>query len=389
MIAGIPRETFPGESRVALVPALVPNLTKLGMEVVVESGAGIGAGHPDEAYAARGAAIVGTRDDVFKKADLLLHVRGYGANLVAGRDDLARLRTGQILVGSFEPLGAAKAMDEMARTGVTVFALELLPRITRAQSMDVLSSMATIAGYKAVLLGAEQLPKLFPMLTTAAGTVVPARVFIVGVGVAGLMAIATARRLGAIVEAYDVRPAVREQVQSLGAKFVEVPISSAEAEDAGGYARAQDETFYRKQRELMTEVVAKSDVVITTAAVPGAKAPMLISRAMIAGMAPGSVVVDLAAERGGNCEVTRAGETVIEGGVRVVGPVNLPATVPTTASQMYAKNVATFLQHAIKDGALREDESDEILRDTRVCRRGELTHPKVKERLGALPSATS
>jgi len=383
MIVGIVKETYPEERRVSLVPGLVSSLTKAGCEVLVETGAGALAGHADAAYTAKGAAVAPSRDEVFSRADVVFQVRAYGANLDAGKQDLPRLRAGQAVIGLFEPLTSIRAVDEAARTGASVFALELLPRITRAQSMDVLSSMATIAGYKAVLLAAENLPRLFPMLTTAAGTVVPARVFIVGAGVAGLMAIATARRLGAIVEAYDVRAAVKEQVQSLGAKFVEMPVAAAATEDKGGYAKAQDEDFYRRQRELMAKVVAQSDVVITTAAVPGAKAPMLVAASMVAGMQPGSVIVDLAAERGGNCELTRPGETVVANGVSILGPVNLPSTVPTTASQLYAKNIVTFLLHVVKDGKIRLDQDDEIVRETLVCHGGRVSHPKIQEALRA------
>ena len=301
MIIGVPSETYPDERRVALVPSVVPGLTRAGLELVVESGAGAAAGQPDAAYTEKGARIVASRDEVFASADVILQVRGYGANPREVRADLRRIRRGQVLIGFFEPLGSVKAVDEVARTGAALFAMELIPRTTRAQAMDALSSMATIAGYRAVLLAAEALPKMFPMLTTAAGTVLPARVFVIGAGVAGLMAIATARRLGGIVEAFDVRPAVKEQVLSLGARFVEMPVIPTHAEDASGYAKAQDEMFYQRQRELMARVVAQSDVVITTAAVPGAKAPLLITQAMVAGMSPGSVIVDLAAERGGNC----------------------------------------------------------------------------------------
>jgi len=384
MIVGITKETYPDERRVALVPGLVPTLSKAGCDVLVETAAGVSAGHADSSYTAKGAALASSRDEVFSRADVVLQVRGYGANLDAGRQDLPRLRPGQAVIGLFEPLTSVRAVDEVARTGASVFALELLPRITRAQGMDVLSSMATIAGYKAVLLAAESLPRLFPMLTTAAGTVVPARVFVIGAGVAGLMAIATARKLGAIVEAYDVRAAVKEQVQSLGAKFAELPAASAATEDAGGYAKAQDETFYQRQRELMARVVAQSDVVISTAAVPGAKAPMLVASSMVAAMQPGSVIVDLAAERGGNCEQTRPGETVVANGVTILGPVNLPATVPSTASQLYAKNVVTFLQHVLKDGKVRLDQDDEIIRETLVCHGGHVSHPKIQESLRAL-----
>jgi NAD(P) transhydrogenase subunit alpha len=272
-----------------------------------------------------------------------------------------------------------KALQER---GITSFAVELIPRISRAQSMDALSSQAAIAGYKAVLLAAGMLPKIFPMLTTAAGTIAPARVLVVGAGVAGLQAIATARRLGAIVEAYDVRPAVKEQVESLGAKFVELPLEDTAAEDTGGYAKAQDESFYRRQQETMAKVVATSDVVITTALVPGRKAPVLVSAAMVAGMAPGSVIVDLAAEQGGNCELTQADQVVIAHGVSVTGPTNLPATVPQHASQLYAKNVATFLAHLVKEGEVRLDTEDQITRETLVTRDGRVVNPRVCEALG-------
>jgi NAD(P) transhydrogenase subunit alpha len=292
------------------------------------------------------------------------------------------MRAGQVIIGMADPLGAPEAVRELAARRVTAFALELIPRITRAQSMDVLSSMATISGYKAVLMAADTLPRMFPLLTTAAGTITPAHVLIVGAGVAGLQAIATARKLGAVVEAYDVRPAVKEQVQSLGAKFVELQLETSQAEDKGGYAKAQDETFYRRQREAMTRVVAANDVVITTAVVPGKKAPVLITADMVRAMAPGSVVVDLAAERGGNCELTRPDEAVVERGVTVLGPTNLPSTVPYHASQMYAKNISTFLLHLIKDGGVKPDPADEIARDTLLTADGEVVNPRVRELLG-------
>ena len=284
-----------------------------------------------------------------------------------------------MLVGLADPLAPGELMREVAARGVTLFALELVPRITRAQPMDVLSSMATVAGYKAVLVAASALPRLFPMLTTAAGTIPPAHVFVVGAGVAGLQAIATARRLGARVSAYDVRPAVKEQVQSLGARFVELPLETAETEDRGGYAKALDEEFYRRQREMMLRVVASSDVVITTALVPGRRAPLLVTEEMIEGMAPGSVVVDLAAERGGNCELTRPDETVVRHGVTILGPTNLPATVPFHASRMYSRNITAFVQHALKDGPAALDLNDEIVRETLVARGGELVHAQVRE----------
>jgi NAD(P) transhydrogenase subunit alpha len=366
MIVGIPQETFPGERRVAMVPALVPTLTKAALEVRIQSGAGVAAGFPDGLYAEKGAKLVPGRDEVFA-ADVVLQVRTAGANPEAGKADLPRLRPGQILIGLADPLGQPEAIQEVAARGVTLFALELLPRITRAQAMDVLSSQATIAGYRAVLLAATALPKLFPMMMTAAGTIMPAKVLVVGAGVAGLQAIATAARLGGVVSAYDVRPEVKEQVQSLGAKFVEMPLDSAAAGAQGGYARQMDEEFYRKQRELMARVVAQSDVVITTAAVPGKKAPVLVTAAMVEGMAPGSVLVDLAAERGGNCELTRGGQTVVHQGVSILGPLNLPSEIPNHASQLYAKNIATFLLGLVKEGALQIDMEDEIVRQTMVA----------------------
>ncbi len=389
MIVGIPRETYPGERLVGLVPALLPALAKAGLEALVEAGAGTAAGYPDAGYVEKGARIAASRAQVFCSADAILQIRTYSANRDAGRGDLELLRDGQVLVGLFDPLYAAEAVKEIASTGAVAFALELLPRIARAQSMDVLSSMATVSGYKAVLLAADLLPKMFPLLMTAAGTVAPARVFVVGAGVAGLQAIATARRLGAVVEAFDVRPGVREQIQSLGAKFVELPLETADAEDAGGYARAQEDAFYRRQREVMARLVAQSDVVITTALVPGKKAPVLITSKMVAGMAPGSVIVDLAAERGGNCDLTRPNETVVEHGVTILGPVNLPAAVPYHASQMYARNISTFLLHLVKDKKIPLDMSDEITRETLLTRGGKVVHPRIREALGLVPAAAA
>ena len=372
MQIGVPAERFPGERRVALVPASIAALKKAGCDVLIESGAGAEAGFPDAAYQDKGAGIAASRADVFA-AEVVLQVR-------AG--DFSSMRAGQVVVGMADPLGSPDTVRAIAARGVTAFALELIPRITRAQSMDVLSSMATISGYKAVLLAAGTLPRMFPLLTTAAGTITPAHVFIVGVGVAGLQAIATARKLGAVVEAYDVRPAVKEQVQSVGAKFVELPLETAQAEDKGGYAKAQDESFYQRQREMMARVVASNDVVITTAVVPGKKAPVLVTAEMVRGMAPGSVVVDLAAERGGNCELTRPDEVVVERGVTILGPTNLPSTVPYHASQMYAKNITTFLLHLVKDGAVKIDLSDEITRDTLFAQGGEVVNPRVRTALG-------
>lgn len=383
MIVGVPRESFPGERRVALVPALIPPLAKAGCEVLVETGAGAAAGYPDAAYVEKGARLAASRAEVFAAADAVFQLLGYGANPEAGRADLPLLRRSQVVIGFLRPLGSVQSVRELAATGVTAFAVELLPRITRAQSMDALSAMATVAGYKAVLLAAGTLPRMFPMLMTAAGTVTPARVLIIGAGVVGLQAIATARKLGAVVSGYDVRPAAKEHVLSLGARFVELPLETADAEDRRGYARAQDESFYRRQRELMARVVAESDVVITTAVVPGAKAPVLITADMVAHMAPGSVIVDLAAERGANCELTRVGETVVAHGVTIIGPVNLAGTVPYHASQLYAKNITAFFLHLLKDGKLRVDLEDEITRETLVTRDGEVVHPRVRELLSS------
>lgn len=382
MIVGVPKETSPGERRVAIVPSIVPILVKGGMTVHVESGAGVQAGHSDAEYRDQGATVVATRAELFNAADIVTQVRTLGANLEAGKADLELLRKDQIVIGFADPLGEPNAAAEIGARGSLLFALELVPRITRAQSMDVLSSMATIAGYKAVLLAALYLPKIFPLMMTAAGTLKAAHVFVIGAGVAGLQAIASSRKMGGVVEAYDVRSAVKEQIQSMGAKFVEMELEAGAAEDKGGYAKELGEDFYRKQRELMMSVVKRSDVVITTAAIPGKKSPVLITRDMVEAMAPGSVIVDLAAERGGNCELTRADQVVGHQGVTIVGLTNLPSTVPTHASQMYAKNVATFLLHLVKKGELKLDLEDEILRETLVTRGGEVVLPRVRELLG-------
>jgi NAD(P) transhydrogenase subunit alpha len=382
MIVGFVKETFPGERRVAIAPNVLPALTRADIEVIFEAGAGADAGFLDSSYEEKGAKAVVGRAEVFAKADVILQVRGYGANPEQGAADLELVRSGQTLIGMHEPLTSLDACKAMAAKGVTLFALELVPRITRAQSMDVLSSMATIAGYKAVLLAADYLPKMFPMMMTAAGTIKPAKAFIIGGGVAGLQAISSARRMGAVVVAYDIRPAVKEQVESLGAKFVEMEIDAGEAEDSGGYAKEMDEDFYKRQRELMTKVIAENDVVITTAAVPGKKAPILITEEMVKGMAAGSVIVDIAAERGGNCELTRAGEVTVAHGVTIVGPVNIPATVPYHASQMYAKNISTLLLNMTKEGQLDLNMEDEITRDSMVAHQGEITNPMVREAMG-------
>jgi len=386
MKLGVPKETFPGERRVAIVPAIVAGLRKLGIDVVVERGAGEPAGFPDSAYQEQQATL-GSREDVFQ-ADILAMVRSPGANPDNGAADISLMRPDQVVIGFAEPLTAAEANRAVAGRGSMLLAMELVPRITRAQSMDALSSMATIAGYKAVLLAANALPRMFPMLNTAAGTVAAARVFIVGAGVAGLQAIATARRLGARVEAYDVRPAVKEQIQSLGARFVEMPLETTEAQDTGGYAKAQDEAFYRRQREMMLKTVANSDVVITTAAIPGKRAPILVTGEMVTGMPPGSVIVDLASERGGNCELTVPGETVVRHGVTIVGLTNLTSEVPYHASQMYSRNVLTLVQHLVQrekgpDGKptgapkITMNTEDEITREILVTRGGSVVHARL------------
>lgn len=367
---------------------VIPSLIKAGFEVQIESGAGAEAGYPDGAYAEKGAKIAPDRAAVFAAADIVVQILCYGSNEITGKADMPLLRKDQVLIGFLRPLGSREIVQEVAATGVTSFSVELMPRTTRAQSMDALSSMATICGYKAVVMGADTLPRLFPMLTTAAGTITPARVLIIGAGVAGLQAIATARRLGAVASAYDLRPAAKEQVLSLGGRFVELPIEAQDAQDARGYARPQDETFYQRQRELLGRVVAESDIVISAAVIPGKKSPVLVTEEMVKGMAPGSVVVDLAAERGGNCELTVAGETVMRHGVTLIGRINVASGVPYHASQMYARNVASFLLHLVKDGKLNLDLNDEIVRETLLTRDGEVVHARVREFYG-LPAAAA
>ena len=377
-ILGTPRETFPGERRVAITPRQCEALRKSKIEVLIESSAGAEAGYPDDAYAARGARLA-DRQTVFREAQIVAQVRCLGANPDAGRSDLPLLRRGQILTGFGEPLTTVQECSDLAGAGVSFFAMELMPRITRAQSMDALSAMATVAGYRGVLLAASHLPKMFPLLMTAAGTLTPAKVFVLGAGVAGLQAIATARRLGAVVCAYDVRAAVKEQVESVGAKFVSLEVDAQGSEDKGGYAKAMDEAFYKRQRELLAAVLREQDVVLTTAAVPGRKAPILITGEMLTGMAPGSVIVDLAAERGGNCELTRPGETVVHNGITLLGPMNVPSMVPQHASQMYSANIAAFVKLLVRDGAVALDREDEIIRETLVTHEGRVVHPRVLE----------
>ncbi len=347
MIVGVPRESFPGERRVALVPAVVPNLAKAGLEVVVEAGSGVEAGYPDAEYAAKGAKIVPERAEVFRTADIIVQVLCYGSNDKTGKADLPFFHRDQLLIGFLRPLGSAETITEIANKGVTAFSVELTPRTTRAQSMDALSSMATISGYKAVLIASDTLPRFFPMLTT--------------------------------VSAYDLRPAVKEQVQSLGGRFVELPIEAKDAQDARGYATAQDEDFYRRQRELLGKVIAESDAVITAAVIPGKKSPVLVTKEMVAGMAPGSVIVDLASERGGNCELTRGGEKIVEHGVTIIGWYNLASTVPYHASQMYARNLTAFLLHLVKDGKLQLNTSDEIIRETLLTQGGEVVNARLRD----------
>jgi len=379
MIVGVPKEAFPGERRVALVPVVVPNLIKAGFQVLVEAGAGASAGYPDADYVEKGVKVAASRAEVFQTAEVIVQVLSFGSNDATGKDDLAMFRRDQMVIGFHRPFGSIASAQQLAATGVTSFSVELMPRITRAQSMDALSSMATICGYKAVLLAADRLPRMFPMLTTAAGTITPARVFIIGAGVAGLQAISTARRLGAVASAYDLRPAAKEQVQSLGGRFIELPIEAKDAEDKRGYAKQQDESFFERQRELLGRVVAESDVVITAAVVPGKKPPVLITREMVERMAPGSVIVDLAGERGGNCELTKAGQRIIEHGVTIIGYINVASTVPYHASQMYAKNLTAFLLHLGKEGKLQLDLEDEITRDTLLTRDGEVVNVRVRE----------
>jgi len=379
MIVGVPKESFPGERRVALVPLMIPNLAKAGMEILVETGAGQESGFADADYAAKGAKIAPDRAAVFAAADIIVQVLCYGSNDKTGKADLPLYHKGQVLIGFLRPLGDVTTVSDIAKAGVTALSIELMPRTTRAQSMDALSSMATLCGYKAVLISADILPRMLPMLTTAAGTITPARVLVIGAGVAGLQAIATARRLGAVTSAYDLRPAAKEQVESLGGRFVELPIEAKDAEDARGYARAQDDTFYQKQRELLGRVVAESDVVITAAVVPGKKSPVLVTKEMVERMAAGSVIVDLAAERGGNCELTQPGEKIVVHGVTIVGWFNMASSLPHHASQLYARNISAFLAHLVKQGKLQLNLEDEIIRETLLTRDGEIVNKRVRE----------
>jgi NAD(P) transhydrogenase subunit alpha len=384
LTVGVPKESAPGERRVALAPVSVAQLVKAKFAVRVEAGAGLAAGFLDEEYTRAGASL-GDRAEAFA-ADVLLQVRALGASPATWEQDLALTRSGQTLVALLDPLWAPQPTIAAAQKGVTAFSLELMPRITRAQAMDVLSSQANLAGYKAVLLAANHIPKIFPMMITAAGTLTPARVFIIGAGVAGLQAASTAKRLGAVVSAYDVRAAVKEQVESVGARFVELNIPTGAGEGQGGYARKMDAEFYAKQAELMAPVLAENDVVITTAAVPGEKSPVLVTRAMVEGMRPGSILVDLASERGGNCELTCAGQTLVHNGVTIMGPVDLPSELANNASQLFGRNAATFLAHLFKGAEPTPlDREDEITRDTLVTLNGEVVHSRVRQKLGLPP----
>ena len=383
LVVGVPRESDPEEGRVALVPAMIGDLTNRGVNVQIQSGAGFAAGFPDAEYTTKGATLVDDRRELIRTSDILLQVRALGAAGEHGTADTEILKDGQILISSCDPLTYPQAIHAAAEKGLTLFSLELVPRITRAQSMDILSSMATVAGYRAVLLAAGAAPRMFPMMMTAAGTLKPARVLIIGVGVAGLQAIATAKRLGAVVYGYDIRPAVREQVESLGGKFVELDLETGDSESTGGYAKEMDDEFYRRQQEAMKKVIAEMDVVITTAAIPGKKAPVLVTTDMVDAMSPGSVVLDLAAERGGNVEVTVAGETIDHQGVKVLGPCNLSSDIPVHASEMFSRNIVAFLQLMIdSNGQLRIDMDDEIIRDTLIARKRQVVSNRVRELLG-------
>ena len=372
MIVSVPKETVAGERRVALVPELVPKLIQAGLQVIVESGAGSAAGFLDSSYTEKGARI---ESGVFEAADILLKVQPPTAA------EIARIKEGATLIGFLQPYSNVEGITALAARKITAFSMELMPRITRAQSMDTLSAMSTVSGYKAVLIAASRLPKFFPLLMTAAGTIAPARVFIVGAGVAGLQAIGTARRLGAVVEAYDTRPVVKEQVESLGAKFAELGLEAKDAQDKTGYAKAQSEEFYKKQQEMMGKYVAAADVVIPTALVPGKRAPVLITAEMVAAMRPGSIIVDLAAEQGGNCALTEPGQEIERHGVTIIGAVNLPSTVPFHASQMYARTVTSYLLHLLKEGKPQLDLADELTRGPLVTHQGEIVHEVAKAAL--------
>ncbi|MCS6959636.1 MAG: Re/Si-specific NAD(P)(+) transhydrogenase subunit alpha [Pseudanabaenaceae cyanobacterium SKYGB_i_bin29] len=374
MKIAVVNETRGFERRVALVPSVIATLVKRGWTVTIETGAGLGANITDSEFQAVGAAIGNNKAQILAEADVIAKVSP------PTPEEWEHLHAGQIVVGFLNPLGVPQTIAALNERGVTGISMEMIPRTSRAQSMDALSSQASIAGYKAVILAAEALPRYFPMLTTAAGTIPPARVLVMGAGVAGLQAIATARRLGAVVEAYDIRPAVKEEVQSLGAKFIEITLNE-ETTAQGGYAREISQNAQEYARQILTKHVQEADVVITTAQVPGKKAPILVTEEMIAGMKPGAVIVDLAAEQGGNCVGSQPGQTIEKNGVKILGPVNLPSTVAVHASQLYSKNICNFLQLLVKDKAIYLDFSDDIVSSACVCHGGEIRHPRVKEML--------
>ena len=378
MKIAVARETVMGERRVALIPDTVSRLVKQGLEVLLEAGAGEAAYFSDADYEAAGATIISDTAQLWAEADVLLKVSPPQDH--DGYAETSQLREGATLIGFLNPLGHPEGIQSLARRRITAFSMELIPRTSRAQSMDALSSQASVAGYKAALIAATALPKYFPMLTTAAGTIRPAKVFVMGAGVAGLQAIATARRLGAMVEAFDIRPAVKEEVQSLGAKFVEVPLDE-ETVAEGGYAREVSEAAKERSRQVVAAHIAQADAVITTAQVPGKKAPLLVTEEMIAGMKPGSVIVDLAADQGGNCAYTQAGRDVVRHGVTIIGPTNLPASVPVHASQLYAKNILTLLNHLIKDGDLQLNFEDDIIAAACVTYEGDIRNTRIKDAL--------
>jgi len=377
-VIGVPKETFPGETRVGLVPGVLNLTRRMGAQIVMEAGAGLAAGFVDKEYEDKGARIA-SRDEVFAQADVIVQVRAYGANPDAGRADLEKFKQGQIVVALAEPLAEAQLAKEFSATGAKLFALELVPRITRAQSMDVLSSMATVAGYKAVLIAADNLPRMFPMMMTAAGTVSPAKVFVIGAGVAGLQAIATAKRLGARVEAFDTRPVVAEQVQSLGAKFVEIDLGDT-GQTEQGYAKELTPEQIELQKAGQKKVISQSDVVITTAQVFGRPAPKIVSRDMVEAMAPGSVVVDMAVETGGNVEGSELDRVVDINGVKVVGQGNLPSEVAKNASEMYSNNLFNLIDHFWDDEAkeLNLDPADEIVQSSVITRDGAIVNETIK-----------
>ena len=372
MQVGVAKEILPDEKRVALIPPSISALTKAGLEVLVESGAGAGAYIADAAYEAAGAKIAPDAQTIYASADIVFKVRPPEAS------EVAKMREGTALICLMDAFFKLDLMEQLAARKINGFGLEFVPRITRAQSMDVLSSMAAIAGYRAVIQAADLLPKYFPMLMTAAGTITPAKVFVIGAGVAGLMAIATAKRLGAVVEAYDTRPVVKEQVESVGAKFVEFDLETADAEDKGGYAKAQSDDFYRKQQEQMKARVASVDVVITTAAIPGKKSPVLITDDMLQAMRPGSVIIDLAAERGGNTEGAVAGEVVEKHGIKIVGYTDYPSRSAVHASQLFSKNICTFLLSMVKEGQFQIDLEDDVVKGALLVYEGQVVHESIK-----------